>query len=457
MRFLWVSQLRLLHSRFDSNLGGARGGAIFVESGSVTTKWSNFTNNSADGGGGLYVVDADNTEVSVSHSYFKNNTARAGSGGAIYYGGEHTNVSLVDSTFDYNSASICAVLDIDDFHHYSVKLIGSTFSYNTATARLIGGGQGGVVCVKNASISVVDSTFSHNSAVLHAGVFNVDDSVLNVERSLFMNNSAGTDGGVMYTIVNPTTYTVRLSTFVNNTAGRSGGVVFVGRANSQVTIERSSCGYNSAENRGGVVAIAGSNLVIDETNIINNTATLGGAISACSSNVTVSSELAGTEDPTSSLCTLYDGYIDNLNISDFIRQELSTTTSVPVTLTTTSSPTTVTQREHTTTGETPNNFTSHGIPNSPTSPHFDVTSSGSQDIPLTSTIEKTQSSTPDQESRFTTAIAIACVSLALTACLCAIIVVYIIIKVVSKLTRSGRLGYSLTSNNEFLMQEENNT
>ena len=452
VRFLWVSQLRLLHSRFDSNLGGARGGAIFVESGSVTTKWSNFTNNSADGGGGLYVLDADNTEVSVSHSYFKNNTARAGSGGAIYYGGEHTNVSLIDSTFDYNSASICAVLDIDDFHHYSVKLIGSTFSYNTATGRLIGGGQGGVVCVKNASISVIDSTFSHNSAVLHAGVFNVDDSVLNVERSLFVNNSAGTDGGIMYTIVNPTTYTVRLSTFVNNTAGRSGGVVFVGRANSQVTIERSSCGYNSAENRGGVVAIAGSNLVIDETNIINNTARLGGAISACSSNVTVSSELAGTEDPTSSLCTLYDGYIDNFNISDFIRQELSTTTSMPVAMTTTSMTTpatigTTTQREPTTTDII---LTSHG-----------TSFTGPQGSSPTTSTEDTQSTTSkfiDKKSHTSTnyvVIAIACVSVFLTVSLCVLILVFMTVKITSKLTRSGRLGYSQTNQNEFIMQEEN--
>ena len=77
--------------------------------------------------------------------------------------------------------------------------------------------------------------------------------------------------------------------------------MFVGRANSQVSIERSSCGHNSARNRGGVVAIVGSSLVIDETNVFNNTARLGGAVSACNSDVTVPSELAETEDSTSSV------------------------------------------------------------------------------------------------------------------------------------------------------------
>ena len=459
------THLTLSHSSFDGNSAGIEGGALHVK-GSVTANWSNFTNNRADSGGALY-LDGDHTQLSVSHGYFKSNNATLGigSGGAIYYGGQYTNTSLFDSTFEYNSAASCGVLNVDDFHHHSVKVIGSTFNYNEANGQLTGGG---VVCVKNSSVSVADSTFSHNSAALHAGVMHVDDSVLRVERSLFINNSANINGGVMYNSVNPTTYTVRLSGFVNNTAGDSGGVMFVGRANSQVSIERSSCGHNSARNRGGVVAIVGSSLVIDETNVFNNTARLGGAVSACNSDVTVPSELAETEDSTSSVCTLHDGFINRFNISDFIRQELSTTTSIPVTMTTTSSPTIVTQREHTTTDATPNNFTSHGIPNSPTSPHSDVTSdivSGSQDIPLTSSIENTQSSastTPDQESHgtgnqpnVTAAIAIACVSLALTVCLCATIVVYSIIKVISKLTGSGRLGYSLTNDNEFLMQEEN--
>ena len=427
------TQITLSHSSFDGNSAGTEGGALRV-TGSVTADWSNFTNNRANSGGALY-LNGDHTRLSVSHGYFKSNNATLGigSGGAIYYGGQYTNVLLLDSTFEYNYAASCGVLNIDNFYHHSVKVIGSTFNYNEATGQVNGGG---VVCVKNSSVSVANSTFNHNSAALYAGVMYVDDSVLRVERSSFINNSADINGGVMYNNVNPTTYTIRLSSFVNNTAGDSGGVMFVGRADSQVSIERSSCGHNSAVNRGGVVAIVGSSLMIDETNVFNNTARLGGAVSACNSDIIIPGELAETEDSTSSVCMLYDGFINRFNISDFIRQELSTTTSVPVTLTTTSSPTTVTQREHTTTGETPNNVTSHGIPNSPTSPHFD--------------------STPDQESRFTTAIAIACVSLALTVCLCAIIVVYIIIKVISKLTRSGRLGYSLTSNNEFLMQEENN-
>ena len=66
-----------------------------------------------------------------------------------------------------------------------------------------------MVCVKKSSVSVADSIFSHNSAALHARVLDVDDCILGVERSLFINNSANNDGGVLYSNINPTTYTVR--------------------------------------------------------------------------------------------------------------------------------------------------------------------------------------------------------------------------------------------------------
>ena len=451
------THLTLSHSSFDGNSAGTDGGALYVLE-SITADWSNFTNNRADSGGALY-LNGDRTQLSVSHGYFKSNTARlgTGSGGAVFYGGQYTNVSLVDSTFEYNSAASCGVLNVDDFHHHNVRVIGSAFNYNEATGQSTGGG---VACVKNSSVSVTDSTFSHNSAALHAGVFDIDDCVLRVERSSFVNNSADINGGVMYNNVNPTTYTVRLSSFVNNTAGDSGGVMFVGRANSQVSIERSSCGHNSAVNRGGVVAIIGSNLVIDETNVFNNTARLGGAVSACNSDVTLPSELAGTEDSTTSVCTLYDGFINRFNISDFIRQEVSITTSMPVTMTTTTNVTTksnfstttqtepTTQIEHTTVGTTPN--TSH------TSISMTITTGSQAASPTTSNCLENVIQPGTNSLKINIMIAITCVSVAVTICLCVLIGVYVTIKIIGKLKRR-RSGYSLASDNEFLMQQPEQT
>lgn len=324
-----ASHVTLLHSIFNGNLACTKGGAVYV-TGAVTANWTNFTSNKADSGGALYVYAVD-SQLSVSNCYFKNNTAINGFGGAIFNNAKtDTNVLLVDSTFVYNSASSCGVLNFDIYlFHIVLNIIGSTFMYNTATGQSVGGG---VFCVKDASISVTNSTFSHNSAALNAGVMYLEDSILEVERSLFISNLANVNGGVMYTNTTSTNYTVSLSSIVNNTAGNSGGVMFVGKSDSLVIIERSSCGFNSALNRGGVVAISGSKVIINETNFFNNTARLGGAISACNSDVTLPCELAATEDSTDSECILYNGYINHLN---FIPQEVIThvTSSKPIAMT----------------------------------------------------------------------------------------------------------------------------
>ena len=485
---VYASHLTLFRSVFDNNSASTKGGAVYV-TGTVTANWSNFTNNRADNGGALYVY-AVSTQLSVSHGYFKNNTASNGSGGAIFNDGQtDTNVSLVDSTFEYNSAASCGVLSIDIYIFHSIlNLIGSTFSYNMAMGQSVGGG---VVCVKDASISVINSTFSHNSAALHAGVMYVDDSVLKVERSLFISNLAKDNGGVMYTNTSSTNYTINLSSFVNNTAGDSGGMMFIGRALSWVSMERSSCGHNSAVNRGGVVAIYGSNLVINETNVFNNTARFGGAVSACNSDVTVPSELAGTEDSADSECILYNGYIDHFN---FIHQEVSTTSSMPVTLTTTASSTTknslstTTQTESTTTGRIPSTnslvtttgshtasattssgvsqpTTTNGLTNTstqtespttdstPNTPYTSIsmTTTGSKDASPTTSSENTSRSMTDS-LKINIIIAISCISVIIILCLCVLIGVYVTIKIIGKLKRR-RSGYSLHNDNEFLMQE----
>ena len=487
---VYASHVTLLHSVFDGNLASTKGGAVYV-TGTVTANWSNFTNNRADSGGALYVYAVD-TQLFVRNGYFKNNTANNGSGGAIFNDGQtDTNVSLVDSTFEYNSAASCGVLNIDIYIFHSIlSVIRSTFSHNMAIGQSVGG-LGGVICVKDASISVADSTFSHNSAALHAGVMYVDDSVLIVERSLFISNSADGNGGVMYTNTSSTNYTVSLSNFVNNTAGDSGGVLFIGIADSQVNIKRSSCSYNSALNRGGVITIIGSNLTIDETNVFNNTARLGGAVSACNSDVTVPSELAATQDSTDSECILYRGYINRFS---FIHQDVSTTSSMPVTMTTTTSSTTkntfttTTQTESTTIGMTPSTnslitttgsqttspTTSSGVSqpttkNGPTthtntfrseSPTTDRRTPNTQHTSiLTTTTDASQTNSTENGQPITNStkiaiiIAVSCISAVVTICVCVLVGVYVTIKIIGRLKRRSEYRYSLHNDNEFLMEE----
>lgn len=115
----------------------------------TTVSSSNFSDNRAGEGGGAVYVGRNNIAVSVSHSYFGNNSISAGTRGVA---GQNTNVSVVNSTFGYNSATSCGVLDIHDVRQVWCLLpVHLLYLYNTATGQSIGGG---VVCVKFLSWTV---------------------------------------------------------------------------------------------------------------------------------------------------------------------------------------------------------------------------------------------------------------------------------------------------------------
>ena len=142
-----------------------------------------------------------------------------------------------------------------------------------------------------------------------AGVLLVDyESNITISKCTFDNNTAGINGGVLYTYFYPTNYTISSSSFTNNQAGVDGGVMFVGRASSKVKVRKSIFSYNSATGRGGAIAIAGSTLHINSARLCEkNTAKLGRVISACKSKVIITNpKIPSVPDPIYSFCTLYD-------------------------------------------------------------------------------------------------------------------------------------------------------
>ena len=314
--YLRGGNLNILNSNFSGNSISCRnghGGAIYASDARVTITGSSFTNtragSSSGHGGAIYF---DGSSITVTNCTFINNAAPAGGGGAIYSARRNAIVSLVNNIFSHNTAAYCGVIDVDEFYHYNVIITGNTFIYNRAVGLVAGNNGGGVICIRNASMTISGNNFSHNSAAGNAGVIRIDESEIVIKKSIFNNNTAGGDGGVFHTSFYPNRYTINHSTFTNNRAGGDGGVMYVGRAGSHVIINQSTFSYNHAHARGGVVAILGSTLQIDETNsFVNNTAELGKVISACKSNVTLTdadSHFLAFQDPIVTFCTLYDSY-----------------------------------------------------------------------------------------------------------------------------------------------------
>jgi hypothetical protein len=297
------------------------GGAVYIPDGhaGVTIANSYFTDNvvASNGGRGGAVAIKNGGRLTVVNTIFVNNTANDGGGGAIYYGDSYTNISLTNNTFSRNTAAYCGVLDVDDFYHYNTTFTGNTFTYNRAVGQVAGNNGGGVICIRNASVSVLDNEFSHNSAAGDGGVLLVDESDVTVERSIFSNNTAGGNGGVFHTYFYPTSYTITQTSFTNNQAGGDGGVMYVGRAGSQVRIRQTTFGVNRAAGRGGAIAIAGSTLYINTASIYGNTAKLGGVASACKSNVKIANrKVQNKPDPVYKYCTLYDSSNSTLVLSN---------------------------------------------------------------------------------------------------------------------------------------------
>ena len=472
----YSTALIIRRSIFSGNSASQNGGAIYT-SGTLLAEWTNFTNNVATNQGGaieghtnqgfivqIYLINChitanaardgalhlngDHSSIYIDSSHFVGNNGSIGGGGAIHHEGQYTNISIMDSSFYNNSAASCGVLDINNTNHQSVKFIRSDFSSNRATGTSRGGG---VICIRSAVISLTSCTFNGNHAALNAGVLNIEDSVVTVDRCSFVNNSADVNGGVAYSNAYPTTYSVRLSTFLNNSAGGSGGAFYMGMVRSRVNMEKSSFGSNSAKNRGGLIAINGSQLLIDnQTNVFENRASFGTAISACSSEVTVPSELIITGDSTG--CKFYSGNINRYNISDFIRQEF--TTAAPITTATTLPITTI--------PTTPfiNGSHTHSSPPMVTTPTKNImrTSPHTVEEPVTAVVNHQGTDTDTQAGGDTTnyakiAVAISCVSLILTVGLCALVGIFLGIKIFFMITKR-RSSRSWDRNNDFLLQED---
>ena len=158
-------------------------------------------------------IQFDGGNISIFNSNFVNNTANGRGGGAIYfaltrYRGNAAIMLLVNNTFSHNTAAYCGVIKMTGSYHFDINITGNTFTFNGAIDLIPGNNGGGVICARNASVSVVDNNFSYNSAAGDAGVIQVDDSQVTIKRSIFSNNTAGENGGALQTYLYPTNYTI---------------------------------------------------------------------------------------------------------------------------------------------------------------------------------------------------------------------------------------------------------
>ena len=241
--------------------------------------------------GGVIHSTSSNMSLSISLSTFRNNTVNSREEGIIDVSGMKSSLTISRSTFSRNSAPSCGVVSLrpsansrqeQSFtatNERRVSFISSVFSHNKATGQYPASGDGGVACVSNALITVIDSNFKHNSANFNGGVFSVKNGALVIERSTFSNNSAVNSGGVGQ--ISDSVTQVRDSSFDNNSASHVGGVLAV--RNGNITIDNGTFLDNQASSNGAVLYLYSTlkdriTLQVSSSQFSNNKALSSGGI-----------------------------------------------------------------------------------------------------------------------------------------------------------------------------------
>ncbi len=261
---------------FINGASADEGGALFADDCDLTISNSVFRNNTAQRGGGLYVFPTTSTTLTLRHTRFEANTATADGGG---FGAQDIdnvvldNVVAVDNTASRSGGG-------GYLRAVGVTVSLSDFSDNTSSLRIDGS-------KATATASITATRFVGNTAQLGQGgalwlsaqqpqVLPIIAAV-SLERVQITGNAANlTGGGISAAFVNTT---LSSSSLANNTAQQSGGGIAYQDGGALQLANTTLAGNSSAlANGGGIYSAAETSLAIVSGTIAGNSAANGGGI-----------------------------------------------------------------------------------------------------------------------------------------------------------------------------------
>lgn len=239
------------------------GGVIYAYDTTVTVLNCEFTSNHHILIGG--VLSASRAIIIITGSNFTNNTAEGG--GAIYL--DEGNITVKESMFKCNANAIRC-------KEANIIIVRSNFEENVVD------GLGGAVFLDGNSIIVSESNFRRNHADLKGGVLQLSFSNVEVLSSLFIDNTAGGKDELLFNggaIAIDACNNVSISgtKFISNRA-KLGGAIDVSTNRALVMLSGNTFVGNSADYGGVLYSASNINGIIIELNydtIKNNTANIG--------------------------------------------------------------------------------------------------------------------------------------------------------------------------------------
>ncbi|MTK63124.1 MAG: hypothetical protein F8N15_00930, partial [Methanobacterium sp.] len=224
----------LQNVQFYNNNCTMIGGAVGFDTGTLKASGCYFTGNSAGNLGGAISSANQNlpSDMYLTQCTFNNNTAGM-FGGAVFSSG---NITISESNFDFNQATQRGGAVSCEGANLTIN--NSIFSNNTSK---IGGAIESLPIdyqlKTTQNLNVKNCKFISNSAVI-GGAICIYGNYLNVTQTLFLNNSASTNGGA----IDVTKGTMQFNSFMNNNAV-NGKSIYV-EPNSNVNADYNWWGTN---------------------------------------------------------------------------------------------------------------------------------------------------------------------------------------------------------------------
>eukprot|EP00210_Caulerpa_lentillifera_P004997 g4771.t1 len=234
-----------------------RGAILFTGQSTFFAVSSNFTDNVAHTGGGLYVQNERGSAAVLLYCHFQRNLARYG--GAMVLSGNGSFL-IQDSHVEQNRAIIGGAV------------WGNT-SYDLGNTTAAGEKASSV-----SRLTIANSDFINNSAIAEGGALSVKRTYVHASSANFHNNVAGGSGGAIYT---DNAYNLNFldCEFSSNFANANGGAIFAVNAYDIYATNCYFSNHSATSNGGTIASIDGHGIAVRNTTITSSHAySNGGAI-----------------------------------------------------------------------------------------------------------------------------------------------------------------------------------